>query len=432
MHDDSIIKLNIDAALSSDIILSSALEYDIISESDVWNIIFMNKRRKVIVEHGYKIWQGNGKDNRWFTYVQDEKGSDNRRKVAKRTEKELYNYLYDFYFGDDAINDLSLINLFPIWILYKYKTANRSTTVYRIEKDWNKYYLNEPESMKLISTPLDKLTRGEIKEWACVLVKKYNMTRKTYSNMSTIIRQIYDYLIDRDILEKNVCSLVRIESSLFKKARKQKAETQIFFKDEVQTILNLCRRLAHEKQDKSYFAISLFFLTGMRIGECLGLSHSDFDVDDSSIYVHNAFVLERERFEDGTWSERHYEVQECLKHNVDARDIIVGKDCFDIQREIKRIQFKKGIHDDLLFHVKTPSNIACKLENICEDLKILKRSPHKGRKTYISNLLNNGVDPDFVRIQAGHQDLETTFSSYAYSTTKKEEQINQIENIYAS
>ena len=52
------------------------------------------------------------------------------------------------------------------------------------------------------------------------------------------------------------------------------------------------------------------------------------------------------------------------------------------------------------------------------------------KKTYISNLLNNGVDPDFARIQAGHQDLETTFSSYAYSTTKKEEQINQIENIY--
>jgi len=56
--------------------------------------------------------------------------------------------------------------------------------------------------LKLISTPLDKLTRGEIKEWACVLIKKYNMTHKTYSNMSTIIRQIYDYLIDRDILEK--------------------------------------------------------------------------------------------------------------------------------------------------------------------------------------------------------------------------------------
>jgi len=54
------------------------------------------------------------------------------------------------------------------------------------------------------------------------------------------------------------------------------------------------------------------------------------------------------------------------------------------------------------------------------------------KKTYISNLLNNGVDPDFARIQAGHQDLETTFSSYAYSTTKKEEQINPIENIYIS
>ena len=56
---------------------------------------------------------------------------------------------------------------------------------------------------------------------------------------------------------------------------------------------------------------------------------------------------------------------------------------------------KKGLaSSDLLFHVKT-------------------------RKTYISTLLNKGVDADFVRTQVGHRDLQTTLNSYAFSTTRK-------------
>ena len=85
---------------------------------------------------------------------------------------------------------------------------------------------------------------------------------------------------------------------------------------------------------------------------------------------------------------------------------------------------KKGLaSSDLLFHVKTPNNISRKLTRICKDLGITCRSPHKGRKTYISTLLNKGVDPDFVRTQVGHRDLMTTLNSYAFSTTRKEEQL---------
>ena len=48
-------------------------------------------------------------------------------------------------------------------------------------------------------------------------------------------------------------------------------------------------------------------------------------------------------------------------------------------------------------------------------MNIRIRSPHKMRKTYISTLLNNNMDPDFVRTQAGQKELQTTFNSYTYS-----------------
>ncbi len=74
------------------------------------------------------------------------------------------------------------------------------------------------------------------------------------------------------------------------------------------------------------------------------------------------------------------------------------------------------------------SNVECKLYRLCKELEITKRSPHKWRKTYISNLLNKGIDPDFVWEQVGHKDLRTTYSSYTYSTTKHEEQLKSLED----
>ena len=81
---------------------------------------------------------------------------------------------------------------------------------------------------------------------------------------------------------------------------------------------------------------------------------------------------------------------------------------------------------DLLFPNITESNVQCKLYRMCNVLGLTKRSPHKWRKTYISTLLNNGVDADFIRQQVGHKDLQTTFNSYAYSTTREEEQLEQL------
>ena len=71
------------------------------------------------------------------------------------------------------------------------------------------------------------------------------------------------------------------------------------------------------------------------------------------------------------------------------------------------------------------------LYRLCDSLDLTRRSPHKWRKTYISKLLNDGVDPDFVREQVGHKELQTTLNSYTYSTTRKEEQITRLQKILA-
>ena len=187
------------------------------------------------------------------------------------------------------------------------------------------------------------------------------------------------------------------------------------------------------ENDEEYLAIPLLLYTGERIGEILGLGHSDFNKNDSTITIHRSLRRQISENEGGTWKAHEYEVEEYLKKNSEARTILVPEIVFELEKEIKRIRMKRGIAytDDLLFHVKTPHAVCGKLYRLCRDLGIFRRSPHKCRKTYISNLLNNGVDPDFVREQAGHKDIQTTLNSYVYSTTRNDEKIKQLNNILA-
>ena len=109
--------------------------------------------------------------------------------------------------------------------------------------------------------------------------------------------------------------------------------------------------------------------------------------------------------------------------------MLVPDSTFALLMEIKKIKMQRGHLVRRLFEAKTLSDIQLKLRRICKELGIPLRSPHKIRKTYISTLLNQGFDPDFVREQAGHQDLATTLNCYTYSTTRKAENREKLNKI---
>lgn len=419
-------------SVNSESILRNLIKQGIINTSDVQNIMNMDKKAKVLKMHPYEISQGKGKDKRWFTYIVDDTKENGRRKVGKKTEILLYNYLYDLYFNtDESYKNATLADIYREWLMYKSSQTRKSNYIRRIDNDYKKYYLNEPFSKPLLSKPLCRLTKIDVEEWAYALIKKYNMSKKTYYNMSIILRQVLDYMVDKEVLESNICNRVKIKTGTFRKVRKKKAETQIFYSDEIQLIIELAYVLAEEKQDENYLAIPLFFRSGMRLGECLGLTFSDFEKDSHTINVHQTLVAVEKMNEDGTWEKRKYEILDGLKGNVDEREILVVDECFEIANKVQRLHCSKKIQGEFLFTVVTPAEIEYKLYSICERLGVLKRSIHKTRKTYISTLLNNGVDADFVREQVGHMDLKTTLDSYVYSTTRKEQQLKKLSQLLA-
>lgn len=414
-------------------ILNELLIQGKINTCDVQNIINMNKKEKVLEKHPFDIAQGKGKDKRWFTYVLDQESKYGRKKVGKQTEKELYDFLYTFYFEDEIskYKRCSLQDIYMEWLRYKNTLSNRSNYIRRIDCDYQRFYVNEELSKNILTKPLSSLTKIDIETWAYGLIKKHKLTKKAYYNMSIILRQVLEYLVDKEILEKSPYERVKIKSTSFRRVSKKKAETQIFYEDELKSIIEYAYKLAIEKKDENYLSIPLFFYSGIRLGECLGVEFGDFDEANVSVYIHQSLVAVEELQPDGTWAKRRYEI-DTLKHNAEPREVLILQECFEIVKLVKQIKEEKNNMSDLLFTVETPAEIEYKLYSICNKLGILERSTHKIRKTYISNLLNNRIDPDFVREQVGHQDLQTTFNSYTYSTTRKEKVLKQLNVALAS
>ena len=389
----------------------------------------------VDLKHHYAISQGTGSDKRWSTHVCADPETKKLKRIKAATKEGLYEVLYKFYARmieeEEKRNRMSLRNTFEDWIRYKIDTTQKSSTARRIESDYLKYFVNEPMSQEILDASLDKLTRAQIKRWACQLIKEKHLTYKRFTCVFGIMRQVMDYLVDDERLATNTARNVRIDKGLYATKAKAPAHTQIFYRDELEALLTFCKEQAAENRDELYLAIPLMRSLGVRIGECLAFSFEDFDRQNHIVHVHRSFCSVSERLDNGKWTPARYEVVDSLKKGADPRDVVATDEVFRVVATIKAILFEKGIVRERLFSANNLSSVGYRLEKACEKVGIDCRSPHKLRKTYVSTLLNNGFDPDFVRTQAGHRNLETTLECYTYSTSRNDEMAEKLNKVMA-
>ena len=172
----------------------------IISPDDACTIKTMIHKQKVLEVHKSKITRGGGKDSRWFTRV-PAAGFPKGKLVKAVNEDALIEKLYEYYFGvERKYETISLKELYPEWLAYKYEVSNRANNARRIDSDFTKYYLNEPLSAELIEKPIRRITPFDIKSWSGRLIKKYGLSRKQFGNIMVPFRQCLDMMVDKELI----------------------------------------------------------------------------------------------------------------------------------------------------------------------------------------------------------------------------------------
>lgn len=414
----------------NDELLNQALENGIIDMKILKKKLEMKKREKYLCSHPYSIWSG--KNGYWYTYLPDP--NKQRRMIKKKTKTQIEEEIINFYkvkeLDEKKINhDITLLEIFPEWIQFKWKHTQSSSYIKRITSDWERFYQKDTE---FINTPLRKFTTVQLDSWAHDTIKKYELTKKAYYNMSIILRQCLDYAVDLKCIDKNVFSEVKITTKLFKRTKKKSGETEVYTMDEEKKlIMDMFRRFNDNPQNTAPLAVILMFEIGVRIGELCALQFSD--IEGNYIHIQRQEVRDFEMISSYKMRFKGFKIVEYTKSEDGDRRIYLTDTAKQIIDIVKRTNIKNREKNNSFIFIKNGKNInhysiQAMILRGCEYLEMLVKTSHKIRKTYISTLIDSGLNIDEIRRMAGHTDERTTYGNYCYNRLTNSQTEEKIEN----
>lgn len=396
-------------------ILCYLLSHCKISLEDVQSEIEDMNNQTYLKNHSYNIWQG--KDNRWKTYLPNESQKTGRRLIAKSTRENLEKEIINFYKSiDDTAKQkkITLRNWYQIWLDYKKLQTKATMYIRRIGSDWDNYYKNDA----IIDIPIVNLEYDILQEWALRKVREHNLTKKQYYNMTIIIRQSLDYALQKHLITDNPFSKVRIDAKLFQAKKQPEDRTQVFLTDEQPMIEREAWKDFENTGVVACLAIPFAFKTGLRLGEIVALKETD--ICGNYIHIQRMEVRTIQQLSDGTWTKQAYDIVDHAKSIAGEREVYLSRKAREILKRIIEANKEHGYSDNgYLFlnengriHAK---NVDYRIRKYCRHIGISEKAMHKIRKTYISTLIDGGLNINEVRKQAGHEDERTTYGNYCFN-----------------
>lgn len=429
-------------------LLSESPNPDIINMSteELLELIEMTKQQKKEqeilkkhIENFYHIWQN--KQGTFLSYLPAPDKPKGRKPVSATTQEKLERKIIDFYLHleseeakqeeQDRISTLKV--LYPIWLKYKNLETTATSYIRRIDNDWKAYYLDDP----IIHTDIRTFTKVTLKEWALTKIRDLQLSKKQYYNMTVIIRQALNYAVDHGIIPINPYNQFKIDGKLFRKIKKPEDSTQVFLKTERPLIEAEAWLDFEEKGCTTALAIPLAFQTGVRLGELIALKSSDIIRDGKYLHIQRmAQRIERQR-PDGTWYPATWVTVDHAKSDAGDREVYLTEEA---RRIIKLILDANEDHHyrdhDFLFVNKgkriTPRAVDSRIRKYCDHINIAQKSTHKIRKSFISTLLDAGININEVRKQVGHEDEHTTLSNYCFNRNDDAQKEADMEHALAS
>lgn len=220
--------------------------------------------------------------------------------------------------------------------------------------------------------------------------KKINNT--TLSRKISSLRGFYKYLVNQNILEQNVFSLV----TLPKKEKKLPRYFQYNELEELFCVSDTSTPLGQRNQ----LLIELLYATGVRVGELVNIKIRDISIGQKTIKVLGKG--NKERF-------------------VSFGDY--ARDALQLYLKDGRKQLLKE-ETDILFlnHLGNPltdRGVRYILEKMIKDTSLQKKiSPHMIRHSFATHLLNEGCDLFTVQQLLGHASVKAT-QIYTHVTTDR-------------
>lgn len=399
--------------MNTDELLKFMSGHDMINLSYVQEQIEMMKREELLKKHPYAVSQG--RDGRWITYLPDQ--DKGRKMIRKRTKKELENLIVSFW--KTEMENPTVSDIFYEWIENKKSYHDICTgTCDRYQRDFNRFF---EDDAKFSRKRIKEISPSDIKPFIRDAIARYSLTAKAYGNLRTLIYGIFKYAKEKEYISWSISQTIgdmEIPRKAFRKVVKEDDE-EVFTDDEIKKLMDYLISTPTTVN----LGIIIMFCTGVRVGELVGICWED--ITGNSIKIRRTEISYKK--EGGG---NIYEIREYPKTEAGIRTVYVPKEFTNVLDKLRELT---GNQKYMLSYGNGDSmktlKVRKQLYTVCGKIGIRQRSPHKLRKTYISILLDNGVDKRLIQDVAGHTEIATSERHYhrnRKADAKKEEILSNL------
>ncbi len=236
-------------------------------------------------------------------------------------------------------------------------------------------------------TPSD-VDAGLIREWITSLMDR-GCAPNTVNRKLSSVRSYYKYLLRKGMVAADPLQKIT--------GPKKKKPLPVFLREgDVNRLLDDVDFGEGFEGCRDRLIIEMFYVTGMRLSELIGLDDKDIDFSASLIKVTGKRNKQRLLPFD---EELRCSMQEYV--NVRNQALPVRSDAFFIRKTGERLN-----RSIVAYIVK---------RNLSKVVTVKKRSPHVLRHTFATAMLNNGADLGSIKELLGHESLATT-EVYTHTT----------------
>ena len=381
-------------------LLQDAINFGILDIDSVFDMLMATKRETILKMHPYAITPPSTANGRWQTCYKDEKGK--RKNIKAQSKEELLDKLIPIYFANTHIDNLTFYGLYEEWLAYKVTVTNSSNTIKRHKQHYRKYF----EPSVLHDMKIKKIDELILEQECNRIVREFNLSRKEWCNIKTILNGMFTYSIRKRYLIDNPMDKVKIYVK-YRQIVKKTGKTETYNTVELKELNQYLDNMYTETEDTVFLAVKINFLLGLRVGELVALKWEDCK-DLSHLHIVREEVRNQET--------NQYEVVEHTKTNRDRFVILVPKAVSILEKIPKQGKYIFMRDGERI----TSRQVAYVLEKFAERQGVRTKSTHKMRKTYASNLNANGVPLDCIREMLGHSNLSTTLEYIYNPLTEKE------------
>lgn len=370
------------------------------------------KDEKYLNQHQYKIYYVE-KDKRWHSYILV---NGKRKSIAAKAEEDLKRKIIEHYKSLDSVSEFTINSVIDKFLAYKAKETSGSNAK-KLQWAYNTYY----KDAKISDRPLDEIDTNELKEFFLDTIETHSLTNRKYKDMKSLINMIYDYLLEKHLVNTNVSrNVTKISWKKFTPEKKKEAKERIFIGNEGIEMQNAALMKFYETGNTAYLAICLNFALALRIGEIVALKESDIIGD--TLHVTRMETYKFEIRDDGTFFRNGYNVVPHAKSLDSDRVIPLTSSAKKILGMIIDSNREHGFTSEYLMLTKRgnrthASNIDKVLTKLNRELGFIQRSNHGIRRTCLSNMnASSMLTDEEIRMFAGHSDVSTTQKHYIYAT----------------